>query len=64
MISDPGTMSLMPKDPWIGVTIPTFVSTGSNDYSEVSSVRVNSPFKYESSKRIDQVLSATSLCIH
>ena len=47
MISDPGTMSLMPKDPWIGVKIPTFVSTGSNDFSEVSSARVNSPFKYQ-----------------
>ena len=47
MISDPGTMSLMPTDPWIGVTIPTFVSTGSNDFSEVGSARVKSPFKYE-----------------
>ena len=47
MISDPGTMSLMPTDPWIGVAIPTFVSTGSNDFSEVGSARVKSPFKYE-----------------
>ena len=52
MISDPGTMSLMPKDPWIGVKIPTFVSTGSNDFSEVSSARVNSPFKYEIPKEL------------
>ena len=47
MISDPGTMSLMPKEPWIGVTIPTFVSTGTNDFSEVGSARVKSPFKYQ-----------------
>ena len=47
MISDPGTMSLMPLNPWIGVKIPTFVSTGSNDFSEVGSARVKSPFKYE-----------------
>ena len=47
MISDPGTMSLMPKDPWIGVKIPTFISTGTNDFSEVGSTRVKSPFKYQ-----------------
>ena len=47
MISDPGTMALMPKDPWKGVKIPTFISTGTNDFSAVGSGRVKSPFKYK-----------------
>jgi hypothetical protein len=47
MISDPGTMALMPKDPWKGVRIPTFISTGTNDFSAVGSGRVKSPFKYK-----------------
>jgi len=47
MISDPGTMALMPKDPWKGVKIPTFISTGTNDFSTVGSGRVTSPFKYK-----------------
>ena len=52
MISDPGTMSLMPSNPWIGVKIPTFISTGTNDFSEVGSARVKSPFKYEVPKEL------------
>ena len=47
MISDPGTMTLMPKDPWKGVRIPTLISTGTEDFSDVGSTRVKSPFKYE-----------------
>ena len=47
MISDPGTMALMPTDPWKGVKIPTFISTGTNDFSAVGSGRVKSPFKYK-----------------
>jgi dienelactone hydrolase len=47
MISDPGTMTLMPKDPWKGVRIPTLISTGTEDFSDVGSTRMKSPFKYE-----------------
>jgi len=47
MISDPSTMALMPKDPWQGVRVPTLISTGTKDFSDVGSGRINAPFKYE-----------------
>ena len=47
MISDPGTMALMPKDPWKGVRVPTLISTGTKDFSDVGSGRIQSPFKYK-----------------
>ena len=47
MISDPSTMALMPEDPWKGVKVPTLISTGTKDFSDVGSGRINAPFKYE-----------------
>ena len=47
MISDPGTMTLMPREPWKGVRIPTLISTGTKDFSDVGSNKMKSPFKYE-----------------
>ena len=47
MISDPGTMALMPKEPWKGVRVPTLISTGTKDFSDVGSTRINAPFKYK-----------------
>ena len=47
MISDPSTMALMPPDPWKGVKVPTLISTGTKDFSDVGSGRINAPFKYE-----------------
>ena len=47
MISDPGTMTLMPKEPWKGVRVPTLISTGTKDFSDVGSGRINAPFKYK-----------------
>ena len=32
MSSDPGKMALMPDDLWRGVTVPTFMTTGTNDF--------------------------------
>jgi len=32
MLSDPGKMALMPEDTWKGSTVPTFLSTGTEDY--------------------------------
>ncbi len=39
MISDPTNMALMPPQPWKGVKIPTLISTGTNDFSDVGSVK-------------------------
>ena len=47
MISDPGTMALMPKEPWKGIRVPTLISTGTKDFSDVGSGRINAPFKYK-----------------
>jgi len=47
MISDPTNMALMPPQPWKGVKIPTLISTGTNDFSDVGSGKINVPFKYE-----------------
>jgi predicted dienelactone hydrolase len=32
MSSDPGKMALMPEDLWLGLTVPTFMTTGTKDY--------------------------------
>lgn len=32
MSSDPGKMALMPEDLWLGVTVPTFMTTGTKDF--------------------------------
>jgi hypothetical protein len=32
MSSDPGKMALMPEDLWKGITVPTFMTTGTKDY--------------------------------
>jgi hypothetical protein len=32
MSSDPGKMALMPDDLWLGITVPTFMTTGTRDY--------------------------------
>ncbi len=42
MISDPGTMALMPKDPWQGVSMPTLISTGTKDFSAVGGQKKSS----------------------
>ena len=47
MISDPTNMALMPPEPWKGVRIPTFISTGTNDFSDVGSGRMSAPFTYQ-----------------
>ena len=52
MISDPGTMTLMPKEPWKGVRIPTLISTGTKDFSDVGSNKMKSDKK----RRIFQIL--------
>ncbi|SVB01646.1 uncharacterized protein METZ01_LOCUS154500, partial [marine metagenome] len=44
MISDPGTMALMPEEPWKGVRVPTLISTGTKDFSDVGSGRIKAPF--------------------
>ena len=57
MISDPGTMALMPKDPWKGVRVPTLISTGTKDFSDVGSGRIQSPFKYKIPDSLTQSFS-------
>ena len=47
MICATSTMALMPPDPWKGVKVPTLISTGTKDFSDVGSGRINAPFKYE-----------------
>ena len=47
MISDPTNMALMPPEPWKGVRVPTFISTGTNDFSDVGSGRMSAPFTYQ-----------------
>jgi len=54
MISDPSTMALMPEDPWKGVKVPTLISTGTKDFSDVGSGRINAPFKYEVPKSMNR----------
>ena len=57
MISDPGTMALMPKEPWKGVRVPTLISTGTKDFSDVGSTRINAPFKYKIPDSLTRSLS-------
>ena len=57
MISDPGTMTLMPKEPWKGVRVPTLISTGTKDFSDVGSTRINAPFKYKIPDSLTRSLS-------
>ena len=57
MISDPGTMALMPKEPWKGVSVPTLISTGTKDFSDVGSSRINAPFKYKIPDSLTRSLS-------
>ena len=33
LLTDPGNSPMMPTDPWRAVTLPTFVATGTNDFS-------------------------------
>ena len=46
MSSDPGKMALMPADLWLGVTVPTFLATGTEDYGVMGDG--NAPTTYES----------------
>jgi hypothetical protein len=39
IISEPGNMRLMPTTPWTMSTVPTFVATGSNDFSSMGKTR-------------------------
>jgi dienelactone hydrolase len=57
MISDPGTMTLMPKEPWKGVRVPTLISTGTKDFSDVGSDRIKAPFKYKIPDSLTRSLS-------
>ena len=57
MISDPTNMALMPKEPWKGVRVPTLISTGTNDFSDVGSGKINVPFKYEIPRSLRHSLS-------
>ena len=57
MISDPGTMALMPKEPWKGVRVPTLISTGTKDFSDVGSGRIKAPFKYKIPDSLTRSLS-------
>ena len=57
MISDPGTMALMPKEPWKGVRVPTLISTGTKDFSDVGSDRIKAPFKYKIPDSLTRSLS-------
>ena len=57
MISDPGTMALMPKEPWKGIRVPTLISTGTKDFSDVGSGRINAPFKYKIPDSLTRSLS-------
>ena len=54
MISDPTNMALMPPEPWKGVSVPTLISTGTNDFSDVGSGRMNAPFTYQIPKNLLQ----------
>jgi len=57
MISDPGTMALMPEEPWKGVRVPTLISTGTKDFSDVGSGRIKAPFKYKIPDSLTRSLS-------
>ena len=57
MISDPGTMALMPEEPWKGVRVPTLISTGTKDFSDVGSDRIKAPFKYKIPDSLTRSLS-------
>jgi len=57
MISGPGTMTLMPKEPWKGVRVPTLISTGTKDFSDVGSDRIKAPFKYKIPDSLTRSLS-------
>jgi dienelactone hydrolase len=45
MLSDPGKMALMPDSTWAGVTVPTFLSTGTKDYGLMGDGRRSTPFE-------------------
>jgi dienelactone hydrolase len=47
LIGDPGNMALLPDEPWGTIAKPTFVATGTNDFSEMAKGRVRLPFRYE-----------------
>jgi hypothetical protein len=56
LISDPSNSPLMPDDPWRAVALPTFIATGSKDFSGLTKL-VKSGFAYE--MREGAVLSDT-----
>jgi hypothetical protein len=52
LISDPGNSPLMPTDPWRAVALPTFIATGTDDFSGIAR-RIKSGFSYEFSADVN-----------
>jgi len=51
LISDPGNSPLMPDDPWRAVALPTFVATGTDDFSGIAK-RIKRGFGYRFSEDV------------
>jgi len=47
MLSDPGKMALMPAQTWQGSTVPTFLSTGTEDYGLMGDGRRTADYQNE-----------------
>jgi dienelactone hydrolase len=46
LIGDPGSLAMLPAEPWRTIRKPTFVATGTTDFGELGDGRTQAPFEY------------------